>query len=77
MHWTFAGAPRSCSTARSPSSTSSSIRGSSCSATPIRASWPRRRLLADPILHPTPVVILTADAEPASIERLLAIGARA
>ena len=34
-------------------------------------------VLADPILRPTPVVILTAAAEPESIERLLAIGARA
>jgi CheY-like chemotaxis protein len=34
-------------------------------------------VLADPLLHPIPVVILTADAEPESIERLLAIGARA
>jgi CheY-like chemotaxis protein len=36
-----------------------------------------RAVLADPILHATPVVILTADAEAESIERLLAIGARA
>ena len=34
-------------------------------------------VLADPILRSTPVVILTAAAEPASIERLLALGARA
>jgi AmiR/NasT family two-component response regulator len=34
-------------------------------------------VLAGPGLHSTPVVILTAVAEPASIERLLALGARA
>ena len=34
-------------------------------------------VLADPILRSTPVVILTAVAEPASIERVLALGARA
>jgi CheY-like chemotaxis protein len=34
-------------------------------------------VLADPVLHSTPVVILTAAAEPASIGRLLALGARA
>jgi len=34
-------------------------------------------MLADPILRSTPVVILTAVDEPASIERLLALGARA
>jgi CheY-like chemotaxis protein len=36
-----------------------------------------RAVLADPILRSTPVVILTAVAEPASIERVLALGARA
>ena len=34
-------------------------------------------VLADPILRSTPVVILTAGAETASIKRLLALGARA
>jgi len=34
-------------------------------------------VLADPILRSTPVVIFSAAAEPASIERLLALGARA
>jgi CheY-like chemotaxis protein len=34
-------------------------------------------MLADPILRSTPVVILTAAVEPASIERLRALGARA